>query len=51
VNNVLEVYTDPSGPTAQPDYATQRTLGPSDDVAIILAGQVVGRLAVRDLLP
>lgn len=51
IDQRLEVYTDPSGSTAQPDYATVRVLGPTEEVAVILDGQEVARLAVRDLLP
>jgi hypothetical protein len=51
VDNVLEVYTDPSSPAAQPDYAASRVLGPAEEVPVVLDGQEVGRIPVRDLLP
>jgi Uma2 family endonuclease len=47
----LEVYTDHSGPAPQPDYANQRILGPTDAVPVVVAGQQVGLIGVRDLLP
>ena len=51
VDNVLEVYTDPSGPAAQPDYAASRVLGPAEEVPVVLDGREVGRIPVRELLP
>jgi Uma2 family endonuclease len=47
IDNQLEVYTDPAGH----DYAASRVLGPNDDVPVVLDGQEVGRIPVRDLLP
>jgi Uma2 family endonuclease len=46
----VEVYTQPSGPAEQPDYAQRQELGLDDSVPVILDGQEVGRLAVRDFL-
>jgi Uma2 family endonuclease len=46
----LEVYTDPSGPAGQPDYRQCQVYGPSDAVPVVIDGQLVGHLAVRDLL-
>jgi Uma2 family endonuclease len=47
----LEFSSDPSGPAPQPDYATHQILSPADDVPVVIANQVVGRIPVRDLLP
>ena len=47
----IEVYTDPTGPTKKPDYRQRQDYGPDDQVPVILDGQEVGRLVVRDLLP
>jgi Uma2 family endonuclease len=47
----VEVFTDPSGPAALPGYATQQILGSADVVAVLIAGQEVGRIPVRELLP
>lgn len=49
--NRIEVYSDPTGPEAQPDYHTRRDYGPDDEVPVVIEGREVGRLAVRDLLP
>lgn len=47
----VEVYTDPSGPAEVPDYRTKHTLGPDDELTVVLDGREVGRIAVRDILP
>jgi Uma2 family endonuclease len=47
----LEVYTDPTGPSEQPDYRQRQDFGPADEVPVVIEDREVGRLAVRDLLP
>jgi Uma2 family endonuclease len=47
----LEVYTDPSGPGPSPGYRQHRDYGPDEAVPLILDGQEVGHITVRDLLP
>jgi Uma2 family endonuclease len=51
VERVLEVYTDPSGPTDQPDYRQQRTFGAAEQVPLVVEGREVGRVTVSALLP
>ena len=51
VDSQIEVYTDPSGPGEQPDYHHQQNYGLTDEIPVVLKGQEVGRLTVRDLLP
>jgi Uma2 family endonuclease len=51
VDNQLEVYSDPSGPADEPDYARRQDYAPGDEVAFILDGVEAGRLRVEDLLP
>jgi Uma2 family endonuclease len=51
LENRFEVYTDPSGPTEQPDYRHRQDYGPGDDLPVVIDGVEVGRLAVRELLP
>lgn len=51
VNRQVEVYTQPSGPTATPGYAHQDTYTPGITVPVVLDGVTVGQLAVDDLLP
>jgi Uma2 family endonuclease len=47
----LEVYADPTGPAVEPDYRRQHVLGRADAVPVVIAGQEVARIPVRDLLP
>ena len=47
----IEVYTDPTGPAAQPDYRQRQDYSPDDAVPVVIDGREVGRLAVRELLP
>lgn len=51
VDGWIEVYTDPTGPAAEPDYRQHRDYGPADELPVVIEGKEVGRLAVRDLLP
>ena len=51
VDNQLEVYTLPSGPTATPAYSASHTLVPGDVVHIVLDGATVATVPVADLLP
>jgi len=47
----IEVHTLPSGPSALPGYASQVVYRPGQLVSFDLAGQVIGPIAVVDLLP
>jgi Putative restriction endonuclease len=47
----IEVYTDPTGPPARPDYREQQNYGPEERIPVVLGGVEIGRLPVRDLLP
>jgi Uma2 family endonuclease len=51
IDRQIEVYTDPSGPAAQPDYRQRRDYGPVDEVPVVIDGQEIGRIALRDVLP
>jgi hypothetical protein len=51
VEGRVEVYTDPSGATDQPDYREHRTFGKSEDVPLVVAGREVGRIAASAVLP
>jgi hypothetical protein len=46
----LEVYTDPHGTGETTEYRQRVTYRPADTVPVMIAGQDVGRLAVRTLL-
>ena len=47
----VEVYTDPSGPQAVPEYRHRQDYGLNEAVPLLLDAQEVGRIPVRDLLP
>jgi len=47
---MVEVYTQPKGGKA-PAYRARRVYGPEESVPLIIAGQELGSIAVRDLLP
>lgn len=47
----IEVYTEPSGPTGQPDYRQQQNYGSADAVPVVIEDREVGRLSAQDLLP
>ena len=51
LERVLEVYYDPAGPGEDADYIQRRNYEVSDIVTVMIDGQEVGRVAVRELLP
>ena len=51
VDNQVEVYTDPSGAAASPDYLHRQDLGPADEVPLVIDGKEGARIPVRELLP
>jgi Uma2 family endonuclease len=51
VDRRVEVYTQPSGPTAPPSYASVLAYQPGDDVPLVLDGVAVATIPVSDLLP
>jgi Uma2 family endonuclease len=51
VDNRIEVYTLPSGPTALPAYGAFQTLAPGDVIPVVLDGVTVATVPVADLLP
>ena len=51
VEGRFEVYTEPTGPAEQPDYRQRQEYGPDDEIPVVLDGDEVGRLLVRELLP
>lgn len=51
VDQRVEVYTQPSGPTAVPAYGSFQTYQPGDALPLVLDASPVGSLAVADLLP
>jgi Uma2 family endonuclease len=51
VDRRVEVYSQPSGPTAVPAYGTFQTFQPGDSVPLILDGATVAAVPAADLLP
>ncbi len=47
----LEVYTEPSGPSAPIGYRRCAVLGPADQAPLIIEGHVVAQIPVANLLP
>ncbi|MBI3822819.1 MAG: Uma2 family endonuclease [Planctomycetes bacterium] len=47
----IEVYSDPTGPADEPDYRKHEVYGENDQAPLVLDGQEVGRIAVKDVLP
>jgi len=47
----VEVFTQPTGSAKQPDYANRETIAADGTVVVVLDGQPVGQLAVKDFLP
>jgi Uma2 family endonuclease len=47
----IEVYSDPTGPEAEPRYRQRLDHGPQDLVPLVLDGKEVERVSVRDVLP
>jgi Uma2 family endonuclease len=51
IDRQIEVYTDPTGPAAEPDYRLRHDYLPGDSIPVMIDSQEIGRLAVNDLLP
>lgn len=51
VDQRIEVYSQPSGPTLNPAYGSLQTYQPGDEVPLVLDGAIVGSVPVADLLP
>ena len=50
VDRRVEVYTQPRG-GKNPAYKKQTNYGPDDAVPVVVAGNELGRIAVKELLP
>ena len=51
IESRFEVYTGSTGPADEPDYRQVQEYGVDDEIPVVLNGEEVGRLTVRDLLP
>jgi Uma2 family endonuclease len=50
VDRRIEVYTQPSGPTAVPAYGAFQTYQPGDNIPLVLDGNTVATIPVSDFL-
>jgi Uma2 family endonuclease len=50
VDKVIEVYTQPSGPTEQPSYATRNDYPVGTAAPVVLAGNTVGTITVAEVM-
>lgn len=50
IDKQVEVYTDPSGNVPNPSYAVRQDYPLGSTVPVVIAGAVVGQLAVDDLI-
>jgi Uma2 family endonuclease len=50
VDMQVEVYTEPSGPVASPGYRQHQTYRTGEVVPLVIAGQSLAPVVVRDLL-
>jgi Uma2 family endonuclease len=50
-NGAVQVFTQPSGPTAAPAYASHQTVHPPAAVPLTLDGTAIGPMPAADLLP
>jgi Uma2 family endonuclease len=51
VDRRVEVYTQPSGPTAVPSYGSFQIYQPGDSIPLVLDSNTVGTIVAADLLP
>lgn len=51
IDRQVEVFAQPSGPAEKPDYAERHVVAADGTVSVVVDGQEVGRIAVKDILP
>ena len=51
IDRQVEIYTQPSGPAEQPDYAACQIIPADGELPVVIDGRELGRLAVKDVLP
>jgi Uma2 family endonuclease len=51
VERIVEVYSEPSGPSDQPSYGQRQDFHANDEVPVFIDGREVGRVRVQDILP
>jgi Uma2 family endonuclease len=51
IDRQVEVYTQPSGPAPEPDYANCEIIGADGQVPVTIDAKTFGTLVVKDILP
>jgi len=51
IDRQIEIYTQPSGPAKQPDYADCQIIAADGELPVLIDGKEVGRLVVKDVFP
>ncbi|HXD86630.1 MAG TPA: Uma2 family endonuclease [Urbifossiella sp.] len=51
IDRQIEVYEQPSGPSASPEYANHRVYQLGDATPVVLEGKAIASIPVADLLP
>ncbi len=51
INRRVEVYTQPSGPAAEPQYQAKRYFEANQELELRIPGMTTGKIAVNDILP
>ena len=51
VDEQIEVYSEPTGPADEPTYLQHQSYAREDEIPLVLDGNEVARLRVRELLP
>jgi Uma2 family endonuclease len=51
IERVVEVHTDPTGAVDRPDYKTRRSFAENDSLVLVVEGQELDPIPVRDILP
>ncbi len=51
IDRQIEVYDRPTGPAANPEYASRQTFTAGDSIPIVLDGDTLGQIAVSAVLP
>jgi Uma2 family endonuclease len=46
----VEVFTQPTGPVARPEFSDRATYGANDQVPVVIDGEEIGRIAVTAIL-
>ncbi len=51
IDRRVEVYSNPTGPVEKPDYQERHNIAETDHVPLMINGQELAKIGVRELLP